>query len=81
MTRQAVSKHLAILEEANLVVTVWKRKRGGYFFTDPFGQLPPMKLSEGDLLAFFIAGQSLKLMGHSRSSSSRLVVANLPLRQ
>ena len=24
MTRQAVSKHLAILEEANLVVTVWR---------------------------------------------------------
>ena len=24
MTRQAVSKHLAILEEANLVATVWR---------------------------------------------------------
>jgi DNA-binding transcriptional ArsR family regulator len=24
MTRQAVSKHLAILEEANLVVTLWR---------------------------------------------------------
>src|SRR5450631_2507766 len=24
MTRQAVSKHLAVLEEANLVVTVWR---------------------------------------------------------
>lgn len=41
------------------------RKKGGYFFTDSFWQLPQMKLSEGDLLAFFIAGQSLKLMGHS----------------
>ncbi len=35
------------------------RKRGGYFFTDPFWQLPSMRLSEGDLLAFFIAEQSL----------------------
>lgn len=44
------------------------RKLGGYFFTDPFWQLPPMKLSEGDLLAFFIAEQSLKLLGHSQEA-------------
>ena len=24
MTRQAVTKHLAVLEEANLVVTIWR---------------------------------------------------------
>ena len=41
------------------------RKKGGYYFSDSFWQLPAMKLSEGDLLAFFIAEQSLKLMGHS----------------
>ena len=44
------------------------RKKGGYYFTDPFWQLPAMKLSEGDLLAFFIAEQSLKLMGHSNEA-------------
>ncbi len=44
------------------------RKRGGYFFTDPFWQLPAMRLSEGDLLAFFIAEQSLKLLGHSQEA-------------
>lgn len=49
------------------------RKRGGYYFTDPFWQLPPMKLSEGDLLAFFIAEQSLKLMGHSDEARQRIL--------
>src|SRR4051812_34558868 len=39
------------------------RRRGGYYFTDPYWQFPAMQLSEGDLLAFFIAEQSLKLMG------------------
>lgn len=44
------------------------RRKGGYYFADPFWQIPPMKLSEGDLLAFFIAEQSLKLMWHSREA-------------
>jgi len=54
------------------------RKKGGYYFTDPFWQLPPMQLSEGDLLAFFIAEQSLKSAGQTgeaaqlRQSLSRL---------
>ena len=54
------------------------RNRGGYYFADPFWQLPPMKLSEGDLLAFFIAEQSLKSTGQTseaaqlRKSLSRL---------
>ncbi|HTN98980.1 MAG TPA: metalloregulator ArsR/SmtB family transcription factor [Nordella sp.] len=31
MTRQAVSKHLAILEEANLVVTLWRGREKEHF--------------------------------------------------
>jgi len=54
------------------------RKHGGYYFTDPFWQLPPMQLSEGDLLAFFVAEQALKSTGQTaeaarlRKSLSRL---------
>jgi len=54
------------------------RKRGGYYFTDPYWQLPPVQLSEGDLLAFFVAEQSLKSAGQTneavqlRKSLSRL---------
>ena len=45
------------------------RRKGGYYFTDPYWQMPPLKLSEGDLLAFFIAEQSLKLLGHSQEAA------------
>lgn len=31
MTRQAVSKHLAILEEANLVVTLWRGREKEHY--------------------------------------------------
>ncbi len=54
------------------------RKKGGYYFADPFWQLPPMQLSEGDILAFFIAEQALKSSGQTveaaqlRKSLSRL---------
>ncbi len=54
------------------------RRRGGYYFTNPYWQLPPMQLSEGDLLAFFVAEQSLKSTGQTaeaaqlRKSLSRL---------
>jgi predicted DNA-binding transcriptional regulator YafY len=54
------------------------RRKGGYYFTDPFWQLPPLQLSEGDLLAFFIAEQALKSTGQTaeaaqlRKSLSRL---------
>ena len=40
MTRQAVSKHLAILEEANLVATVWRgREKLHYLNPVPIHQI------------------------------------------
>jgi DNA-binding transcriptional ArsR family regulator len=40
MTRQAVSKHLALLESANLVVTVWRgREKLHYFNPAPLHEI------------------------------------------
>jgi DNA-binding transcriptional ArsR family regulator len=40
MTRQAVSKHLAILEEANLVATVWRgREKLHYLNSVPIHEI------------------------------------------
>jgi len=40
MTRQAVSKHLALLEEANLVVTVWRgREKLHYLNPVPINEI------------------------------------------
>lgn len=74
---RTVKRYLDYLREQNAPLGN-DRKRGGYYFTDPFWQLPPMKLSEGDLLAFFIAEQALKSTGQTaeaaqlRKSLSRL---------
>lgn len=74
---RTVKRYLDYLREQNAPLEN-DRKRGGYYFTDPFWQLPPMQLSEGDLLAFFIAEQALKSTGQTaeaaqlRKSLSRL---------
>ncbi|HEX7185676.1 MAG TPA: metalloregulator ArsR/SmtB family transcription factor [Thermoanaerobaculia bacterium] len=40
MTRQAVSKHLAVLEDANLVATVWRgREKLHYLNPVPIGEI------------------------------------------
>jgi DNA-binding transcriptional ArsR family regulator len=40
MTRQAVSKHLAVLEDANLVATVWRgREKLHYLNPLPIGEI------------------------------------------
>ena len=40
MTRQAVTKHLALLESANLVVTVWRgREKLHYLNPAPIGEI------------------------------------------
>jgi predicted DNA-binding transcriptional regulator YafY len=55
------------------------RKKGGYYFTDSTWTLPLQNLTEGDLLAFFIAENALKLTGQSpealqlKKSLSKLV--------
>ncbi len=41
------------------------RRKKGYFYTDSAWSLPLHKLTEGDLLAFFIAENALRLTGHT----------------
>ena len=52
LSRRTVFRYLEYLRELDAPLD-YDRKKKGYYFTDPFWQLPPMKLSEGDLLAFF----------------------------
>lgn len=49
MTRQAVTKHLAILEKANLVVTVWRgREKLHYLNPVPIGEIYERWMSKYD---------------------------------
>ena len=55
------------------------RRKKGYYFTDSAWTLPPYRITEGDLLAFFIAENALKLTGQTpealqlKKSLSKLV--------
>ena len=77
LSRRTVFRYLDYLRELDAPLE-YDRRRKGYYFTDPHWQLPQLMLSEGDLLAFFIAEQSLRLTGHSpqaqqlRASLSKL---------
>lgn len=77
ISERTVKRYLDNLRECGAPLENDRRK-GGYYFTDPFWQLPPMQLSEGDLLAFFVAEQALKSVGQTaeaaqlRKSLSRL---------
>lgn len=61
---RTVKRYLDYLREQDAPLS-YCHKHKGYYFADAFWQLPPMKLTEGDLLAFFIAEQSLKLTGQN----------------
>lgn len=61
---RTVKRYLDYLREQSAPLE-YCRKHKGFYFADSFWQLPPMKLTEGDLLAFFIAEQSLKLTGQT----------------
>ena len=77
ISRRSVFRYLDDLRDLNAPLD-YDRRRKGYYFTDPHWQLPPFNLSEGDLLAFFIAEQALKSAGQTaeaarlRQSLSRL---------
>lgn len=61
---RTVKRYLDYLREQDAPLK-YCRTRKGFYFADAFWQLPPMKLTEGDLLAFFIAEQSLKVTGQT----------------
>lgn len=63
VSRRSVLRYLEHLREMGAPLA-YDRTNRGYFFTDRFWQMPAQKLTEGDMLAFFIAEQSLKFIGH-----------------
>ncbi|MDQ3687335.1 MAG: hypothetical protein M3430_17315, partial [Acidobacteriota bacterium] len=43
----------------------YDRARGGWRYLEPGWSLPPVRLTEGELLAFFTAEHALKATGHT----------------
>ncbi|MEZ5307414.1 MAG: transcriptional regulator [Pyrinomonadaceae bacterium] len=72
LSKRTIQRHLDRLKEFGAPLIYDKRKKG-YCFTDKFWQLPTQKLTEGDMLAFFIAEQSLRFIGqHEYASKLRI---------
>ena len=62
---RTVKRDLSVLRDELNAPLKNDRRRGGYFYTDPGWSLPPIRLTEGDMLAFFIAKNALRQTGQT----------------
>ncbi len=62
---RTIKRVIAFLRDEYRAPIRMDRARGGYFFTDANWRLPSMTLTEGELLAFFIAENSLRFTGQT----------------
>jgi predicted DNA-binding transcriptional regulator YafY len=70
-TPRTVQSDLRALENDWNAPLAFDRERNGFYFTDPAWRLPPIKLSEGELLSFFIAERLLRRL--SEATEAQLV--------
>lgn len=70
-TERTVQKDLRALENEWHAPLAFDREKNGFYFTDPAWRLPSVKLSEGELLSFFIAERLLRRL--SEATEARLV--------
>lgn len=80
---RTIKRDLREMRDTHRAPLVFCRRRRGFFYSQPGWTLPPVQLSEGDLLAFFTAEHALKSTGRTpeatllRSSLAKLA-AYLP---
>ena len=70
-TPRTVQSHLRALKDEWEAPLEFDREKNGFHFTDPTLRLPPIKLSEGELLSFFIAERLLRRI--SEATEAQLV--------
>lgn len=70
-TTRTVQSDLRALENDWDAPLAFDREENGFYFTDPAWRLPPIKLSEGELLSFFIAERLLRRL--SEATEAQLV--------
>jgi len=62
---RTVKRDIAFMRDNFNAPISYSRRRGGYYYTIQGWCLPLTRLSEGELLAFFIAENALRLTGHT----------------
>lgn len=65
VTTRTVKRDISFMRDNFNAPVRFSRQRGGYYYTAEGWCLPLTRLSEGDLLAFFIAENALRLTGHT----------------
>lgn len=65
VTSRTVKRDIAFMRDELNAPIRNSRRRGGYYYALEGWRLPPVRLSEGDLLAFFIAENALRQTGHT----------------
>lgn len=68
VTARTVKRDIAFMRDELGAPIKFSRRRGGYFYALEGWRLPPVRLGEGDLLAFFIAENALRQTGHTAES-------------
>ena len=70
-TERTIQKDLRALENEWNAPLAFNREKNGFYFTDPAWRLPPVQLTEGELLGFFIAERLLRRV--SEATEAKLV--------
>jgi predicted DNA-binding transcriptional regulator YafY len=65
VTERTVKREIEFLRSELNAPLKYSREKNGYCYAAPGWSLPLVKLSEGELLAFFIAENALRLTGHA----------------
>ena len=79
MARQSVSKHLAVLEEANLVTTVWRgREKLHYLNAEPINAIADRWISRYDLPRVRALADLKKALEETQSSPTRSAACPTP---
>lgn len=65
VNERTIKRDLAVMRDSFNAPIIYDRKRRGFRYAETGWMLPLTRLSEGDLLAFFIAENTLRLTGHT----------------
>ena len=65
VNERTIKRDLAVMRDSFNAPIIYDRRKGGFRYTKLGWTLPLTRLSEGDLLAFFIAENTLRLTGHT----------------
>lgn len=65
VTTRTVKRDIAFMRDELNSPIGYSRQCGGYYYALEGWRLPPIRLSDGDLLAFFIAENALRITGHT----------------